>query len=412
MIQIDTTTYDAESTDVSTRVNVVTTFAGEITVRLGDSSDGFLAGDVIEFLNDGPATIVFGHKGFTTTVSLDQEIGPVPTLLPKQRAVAYYIGPNDYQWDVQTSQGVNQSTAFMFQVGVPSSGHIHTATMSVQQAKNLIHGTWSSLPVGGAGQPSVVLRSYPNSETGNPLHYHELTVYFDYVNHRFVVTNITNNTLDNHIAIVIGDGAPSLPTQVVSIGTPPESPASTFVFRSLISEMSHYSTYQSYLNGYSAPWTGEFDPSTALSGIVQNGPKDVYLDSAGATAILGTVKADATTPPELVCEFVLTQLPSNARGFYVGVFTQAYGPPYSPSQQYGGPLSSWYSSENNGASIGGYGGASATGLPTWQFNDVLGVVYNSTTSQVAFFRNGTLVGTANMSNNVDCYPMCGIFQTS
>jgi hypothetical protein len=202
----------------------------------------------------------------------------------------------------------------------------------------------------------------------------------------------------------------ALLTHIVSLG---DVPLSTFVFRSEISEMSFYSTYQSYLGGYSAPWTGTFDVSTALPGIVLNNPKDVYLDSAGETSILGTVKGDVpNTPPELVCEFVLTQEPSNSRGFYVGLFTQAYGPAYDAGNRFGGPLSSYYYSENNGSEIAGYGGTTSLGLPIWQLNDVIGVVWNHTTSQVAFFRNGTLVGTANMSNNVDVFPMCGIYQMS
>ena len=220
---------------------------------------------------------------------------------------------------------------------------------------------------------------------------------------------LTYNDAANTLTVAATGGTtytPALITQEVSLGA---EILSTFVMRSEILEMQYYSTYQAFNGGGALPWSGQFDTTTALSGIVLNSPKDVYLDSAGATAILGTV-VNGSSP--LACEFVLTQPPNNARGFYVGVFTQAYGPPYSPSQQFGGPLSTYYYSEFNGSDTGGYGTTPDRTLPVWQLNDVLGVVFNVPIGTVSFFRNGTFIRSVSLSNNSNCYPMCGIYQTS
>lgn len=99
-----------------------------------------------------------------------------------------------------------EDTLFVFQVGVPSFGHIHHATMSRANIEYLIHNTNSLDPVASGSQPFVVLTTEPNSNTG-PQHTHDITVYFDYVSHSFVVTDITNNLLDNHTAYVVGDGS-------------------------------------------------------------------------------------------------------------------------------------------------------------------------------------------------------------
>lgn len=92
---------------------------------------------------------------------------------------------------------------FMFQVGVPDSGHIHYASLTKPQAESLIHNTSSTIPVADPLQPYVVITTESNGNSGDN-HIHDLTVYFDYVNHTFIVTNISNNDLYNHEAHLIG----------------------------------------------------------------------------------------------------------------------------------------------------------------------------------------------------------------
>ena len=93
---------------------------------------------------------------------------------------------------------------FIFQVGVPSAAHQHYATMLRSQAETLILTTDPSVPVADPLQPSVVLTSVSN---GSPAHTHDLTIHHDYTNHTFIVSNISNNGLDNHVSFVVGDGS-------------------------------------------------------------------------------------------------------------------------------------------------------------------------------------------------------------
>ncbi len=102
--------------------------------------------------------------------------------------------------------GGGNNDMYLFQVGVPGSGHIHYAALSKTDAQDLIHETNSVIPVADEIQPSVIITTESNGNPGDE-HIHDLTIHFDYVNHTFIVTDITNNDLDNHEAHLVGGGS-------------------------------------------------------------------------------------------------------------------------------------------------------------------------------------------------------------
>ena len=101
------------------------------------------------------------------------------------------------------SSPTTADSLFTFQVGVPDNGHIHYATLNKLDAEDLIHRTNSQLPVGDPLQPRGTITTETNGPVGDP-HVHTLTIVFDYVNHTFVVIDITNNSLYNHEAHMVG----------------------------------------------------------------------------------------------------------------------------------------------------------------------------------------------------------------
>lgn len=123
-----------------------------------------------------------------------------------------------YIWNGLTYVSVSD-TLFMFQVGVPGSGHIHFAELSAIQAKELIHGTNTTFPVADPFQPFVIITTESNGTTGDE-HVHDLTIHFDYVNHTFIVTDISNNLLYNHEAHLVGagGGVPNLTATQIAYG--------------------------------------------------------------------------------------------------------------------------------------------------------------------------------------------------
>lgn len=94
---------------------------------------------------------------------------------------------------------------YLFQVGIPDSGHIHYAALSKDEAQELIHETRNNVPVADPSQPSVIITTESNGNPGDE-HIHDLTIFFDYVNHTFIVTDISNNEFYNHEAHLIGTG--------------------------------------------------------------------------------------------------------------------------------------------------------------------------------------------------------------
>ena len=94
---------------------------------------------------------------------------------------------------------------YLFQVRVPDSGHIHYAALSKEEAQELIHETRNNVPVADPSQPSVTITTESNGNPGDE-HIHDLTIYFDYDNHTFIVTDISNNLLYNHEAFLVGGG--------------------------------------------------------------------------------------------------------------------------------------------------------------------------------------------------------------
>lgn len=179
-----------------------------ITVEVGDTNQVWPNGTYIEVVrlpNCLASVVIVGAFGVTVN-----DLSGAITLEPGEHCRVSKVSGVADTWDLHTYRlptAAPAAAAFVFQVGTPASGHFHPVEMSLQQARALVQGTTSFLPVADPSQPSVVLTSNPNSDPGNPQHTHDLTVFFDYVNHTFVVTDISNNGADNHAAMLIGDGS-------------------------------------------------------------------------------------------------------------------------------------------------------------------------------------------------------------
>ena len=85
----------------------------------------------------------------------------------------------------------------LFQVGATELAHYHGASITVAQAYCLING-------------SVLEVVVTSQSAGDNAHTHDLTIVFDAIAHKFIVTAITNNDLNNHEAWAIGSGADGL----------------------------------------------------------------------------------------------------------------------------------------------------------------------------------------------------------
>lgn len=158
---------------------------GTLHIQDEGSQVGAQPTTVVNFIGAG-VTAATSNDGATVDVTVTAGIGPTgPT------------GP------AGGGGGGGSDNVFIFQVGVPppAGDHIHYATMLTSDAQTLIHGTNPLAPVGDVSQPSVVLTTEVNSG-----HSHDITVFFDYEKHSFVVTNITNVSLHTHEALVVGDG--------------------------------------------------------------------------------------------------------------------------------------------------------------------------------------------------------------
>jgi hypothetical protein len=114
--------------------------------------------------------------------------------------------------------GTIQGGGFLFQVGVPPTAnptHYHWALMTMAQAEMLIQTTNPANNVADISQPSVVITS---SSNGSILaHTHDITVFFDYFNHTFIVTDVTNNPPPGysdvvHVGYLVGGPPPAIVT--------------------------------------------------------------------------------------------------------------------------------------------------------------------------------------------------------
>jgi hypothetical protein len=188
-------THILTAADHATRVRIDTNSVDSIQVVVGSTSETWPDGCYIEVVNLSPSPIELIGTAVTLT-----SLSGTTFIQHGEYARVSLVSPGQWDMHVYTLDG------YLFQVGVPASGHIHYASLTSAQAKTLIHGTNSQQPVASGAQPSVVITTEPNSNNPAPTHIHALTVYFDYVAHTFVVTNITNNASDNHVASLVGGG--------------------------------------------------------------------------------------------------------------------------------------------------------------------------------------------------------------
>lgn len=183
-----------------------------ISVEVGAPTETWPVGTYIEVVRlpdcAAPVTLVPAigvTVNFLTTIA-GQEI---QSLEVGEYARVNLVSPGVWDMHVYKLPPVDGS-GFMFQVGaIMNADHYHYAMMSVADAQTLIQTTNPALPVGDVGQPSVVITSADNGNTST--HSHNLTVMFDYTNHKFVVTAISNNPYGGdttHVAWMVGDTIP------------------------------------------------------------------------------------------------------------------------------------------------------------------------------------------------------------
>jgi hypothetical protein len=118
-----------------------------------------------------------------------------------------------------------------------------------------------------------------------------------------------------------------------------------------------------------------FPNSTTVSFGVEN------RSAKGATAI------DTSTIQTRVIEFSIEMPMVFSTPHSVGLFSQAYGPAFSPAVDRGGPLNTMY--DSNGLL---YNTSGTSVAPTWTTGDVIGVVFGDGSGNATFFKNGVVVG--------------------
>lgn len=120
-----------------------------------------------------------------------------------QEEKAYLLNTARSAWVPIGSAG---GGGFVFQIN-PAMGpiaHTHTATLQLADAITMILGSDLTLPPLHVSQPSTVLTT--NEPVFGAPHTHDITVMFDYEMHAFVVTNISDNVVDQHNGWLVGDG--------------------------------------------------------------------------------------------------------------------------------------------------------------------------------------------------------------
>jgi PKD repeat protein len=180
----------------------------------------------------------------------------------------------------------------------------------------------------------------------------------------------------------------------------------------LVPTLSAMTYASSYLAAYPTAIEvgGTFDTSQVGTGITFTTDTNVVIDTTYTNIfgqIFGAATAIGTTHTAYgniyVAEFRIIAV-GKTNFVQVGMFIQAYGPLFDPNTQFGGPLSSYYSSTGI---IYGYGSGATVNADTYTDGDVIGMVMGVGFGQIAFFKNGVLqTELANMSNS-DGYVMAG-----
>lgn len=176
---------------------------------------------------------------------------------------------------------------------------------------------------------------------------------------------------------------------------PPPTNLVTFTYLVTSGSMSYYSVYQA---DYGALPVGDvFNQNSGFVPFNTTFPSstEVFFNPETVQTVIGTVNLN--TP--LACELVLDGTLNPSSKFFVGYWTQAFGPPFDPNVDHGGPLTSQWYSDGFYQDYGGSGNFSPFGL-----YDILGLVYSS--SQLHCYLNGVYQGSLNLSNTGGNF-MCG-----
>jgi hypothetical protein len=161
----------------------------------------------------------------------------------------------------------------------------------------------------------------------------------------------------------------------------------TFTIRAGI-DCQYYATYTAFFSGATfTNFSDYFDPLTAPPSVTFPTQPQATFAAASTGAIQGVWTNIGSDGFHWVWEYTIGAL--NGETAAVGYFTQAYGPAFDNTQYLGGPFSTFYASDG---SAGGYGGTPTPGAyPTFTTGDVIGVVYDSYSSGMWFFKNGVNV---------------------
>ena len=254
------------------------------------------------------------------TIDSNQDIDLINFPVTPKNGDTHIVQFNDsyviYEYIDSWNEKINKSqsdTLYLFQVGIPLATHIHYAPLTYSQAQYLIHNTTGNNPVADESQPFVVITTELNGNE-DAEHTHDLTIYFDYENHTFIVTNITNNDLDNHEAHLVGGSIkPTIYFEAVGeeyTGT--ELPSST-------GNATGDTALIQYLNGYIIGYTWYVDEWLKEVEIVTP-PYKVYR------ALIS--QEDTDNPTAIVLENTIGNIvwTRSNEGQYIGTLADAFTP--------------------------------------------------------------------------------------
>jgi hypothetical protein len=192
--------------------------------------------------------------------------------------------------------------------------------------------------------------------------------------------------------------------------TPPvvSTPVVTYTYQLRSGTASTYfSNYQAdFATATFTNFSDTFDSAQLPTGATLTDPTTITMTGVGAFAAPTAIGVTTLGLDGLFSAWEFTIGNMDGVGT-VGYFTQGFGPPFDPNSMDGGPLSTYYTS--SGFLVGYGGGTGGTpNAPTWTTGDVIGMVYDSFSANVIFYKNGVNVGTVSVVNSGG-YTMCGLY---
>lgn len=208
-----------------------------------------------------------------------------------------------------------------------------------------------------------------------------------------------------NVTLVNGDAVPAstaaVDTTGIDAGTAvvaPEEEVAVFQLNSSFASMAHALAYQAFAPSAIASFN-VFETTDTTPDTIANGAIATFW-ALGNHAARSQIMV--SSPAISAWEFLIVAKNPSAV-LFCGYFSEGPGPAFDPAVSGGGPNSSGYRSDGT---IFGFG-SNVPGFATWGIGDYIGVVYNTTSGQVTFFKNGVLQG-ASTAADVNGFYLCGV----